>query len=113
MADHESPTEAAPPPSTPVTRRPSRRGVPRYIVKSVVHSWLGLTAFRQPDEQLTLREVRARTGLPGTVVFRHLQTLRYCGVLDQIGKNLYAQRPVDADRLMVNATAFLNARAAN
>jgi hypothetical protein len=60
-----------------------------YLVKSVVHSSRGLSAFRASGEALPLREIAARSGLPKSMAFRLLYTLERCGMIEKVGANLY------------------------
>ena len=60
-----------------------------YLVKSVLHSSLVLSAFRSSGEALPLREVSARSALPKSMVFRLLYTLERCGMVEKVGENLY------------------------
>src|SRR5262249_4904370 len=60
-----------------------------YLVKSVVHSSILLSAFRVSGEALPLREISKRSGLPKTMAFRLLYTLEKCGMVEKVGENLY------------------------
>lgn len=61
----------------------------RYLVKSVVHSVLVLSAFTCPDEALRLRDVANRTGLSTSMTFRLLRTLAHCGMIKKVGTKFY------------------------
>ncbi len=60
-----------------------------YLVKSVMHSAQLLSAFRSSGEALPLREVAARSGLPKSMAFRLLYTLERCGMVENVGENLF------------------------
>ncbi len=67
-----------------------------YLVKSVVHSSMLLSAFQTSGEALPLRQIASRSGLPRTMAFRLIYTLEKCGMVEKIGDNLYRSciRPV-------------------
>src|SRR5437868_1952998 len=60
-----------------------------YLVKSVMHASQLLRAFRTSGENLALRDVAKRSGLPKSMVFRLLYTLEKCGMVEKVGENLY------------------------
>jgi ribose transport system substrate-binding protein len=60
-----------------------------YLVKSVVHAWQLLNAFRAAGEALPLREISRRSTLPKSMTFRLLHTLERCGMVEKAGQNLY------------------------
>ena len=68
----------------------------RYLVKSVVHSARLMTAFKSPEEALSLKEIVSRSALPKTMAFRLLYTLEKCSMIEKISDNLYrsCMRPI-------------------
>jgi DNA-binding IclR family transcriptional regulator len=72
----------------------------RYLVKSVVHSALVLAAFTG-DEALPLAVVASRSQLPKPMAFRLLYTLKRCGLIEQVAKNLYRRRDRPSRRRML------------
>lgn len=64
----------------------------RQLVKSVVHACQVLSVFRTDSELLALSDITLRSGLPKTIAFRLLYTLRHVGLVEQVGRNLYRSR---------------------
>lgn len=64
-----------------------RDGVTRdpYLVKSVVRCSLVLRAFHNGEDGLPLGAIAQRTGLPKSLVFRLLYTLRRVGWIEKCG----------------------------
>jgi ribose transport system substrate-binding protein len=60
-----------------------------YIIQSVVHASTVLKAFQTPGESLRLRDLVTRTHLSKGIVFRLLQTLEACGIIEKVGGNTY------------------------
>ena len=66
----------------------------RYVVRSVVHSVLVLSAFDSDGEALTLSTIAARSRLGSSTAFRLLYTLEHCGFVEKVAKNLYRRRSI-------------------
>jgi predicted transcriptional regulator len=64
----------------------------RYVVRSVVHSVLVLSAFQSDGEALTLATVAHRSRLHASTTYRLLYTLERCGFVEKVAKNLYRRR---------------------
>src|ERR1700692_5121323 len=61
----------------------------RYLIKSLVHASVVLSAFHSAGEVIRLRDVVARTGFNKGMCFRLLYSLHQCGFLDRVGENSY------------------------
>lgn len=70
---------------------------PANIIKSVVHACRVLSVFHSDKEVLDLKEIVLRSGLPKTMAFRLLYTLRCCGLAEKVGRNRYRSHAVAWD----------------
>jgi len=71
----------------------------RYLIRSVVHSVLVLSAFQSDGEALPLAAVARRSRLRTPTTFRLLYTLERCGFVEKVAKNLYRRRGRTAGKL--------------
>jgi DNA-binding IclR family transcriptional regulator len=51
-----------------------------------------LSVFRTDTELLALNDITLRSGLPKSMAFRLLYTLRHVGLVEKAAKNLYRSR---------------------